>query len=109
MLCLFPPELLKIFRRVFFTAEDSVDDSTKENHRSEFKGIEYRVRNAVGCVSLHAEIPEDFRQSVGDSRADSDEEALHNEPHGALIIRQLVRYKSPERLHADIDGSIQHP
>src|SRR3712207_8757321 len=43
-------------------------------------------------------------QGVGERLADADEERLHDEARGALLVGQLVGDEGAERLHRDVDG-----
>jgi hypothetical protein len=49
------------------------------------------------------------RQGRSDGSAQTNEQGLNGETLGVLFFGKIVRHQGPERLHAGIDGAVQHP
>ena len=103
-------ECSEIFRRFFVRGPHRDDNGNQENRRAHSERVEHRIRNlACGSLVFRTQLRNHPRKVARHPGANANDQCLQYETKIALVLRQLIRDERAKRLHADVDGCIQHP
>ena len=112
---LFPlpaPKGFEVFGRVLLCAHDGPEDRPQEGHRAQVERelhVQGDARHRPARDPDAKEVGHEPGEGRGHHRPQADEEALHGEAAGALVLGQEVGHESAEGLHAHVDGGVQDP